>query len=211
MKNNKLLLLLKNILVKEKIEIVNLANEKENGCLLSFVYKGQICYITKTGLLCLDGLSEEDQLFIKKIIIYCQRTYKIETKLPMIVDESKLEKRQIDGMMFYQLMKIKNQGFYYRYNGIFGYIYLLCEQTQRGYGYSFSNLVYYQNILLAEEFFARRVELVIKAINCFTNDELKVLLYYIENYKIDKSKELTEKTENIKNKIVAILKEEEYG
>lgn len=61
------------ILKDKKIEILNIANEKENGCLLSFLYKNNHCYITKEGSLYLDKLEGEDEKFIKKIIIYAQK------------------------------------------------------------------------------------------------------------------------------------------
>ena len=35
MEDNQMLVIIKDLLKKEKIEILNIANEKENGCLLS--------------------------------------------------------------------------------------------------------------------------------------------------------------------------------
>ena len=133
MQYNQMLETIKTIFSKEKIEIINSDNGKENGKLLTFIYKGNFCYITDTGQLYLDRLSIEDKTYIEKIVIYAQRQAKIDLKLPIFnIDESNLEIKYINNSAYKKLMQIKNQCVFYRTNGIFGIEYILCEQKVTG-------------------------------------------------------------------------------
>ena len=209
MEDNQMLVIIKELLKKEKIEILNMANEKENGCLLSFLYKGYKTYITNDGMLYIDDkISPEDQTFIKKIIVYAQQKANIDKVLPIYnIDLDKLEIRVINNLSYRQIMMIKNQCLFYRENGIFGIQYLLCEQVKHGQGYVYKNIKTYHNIRIAEQNYANRTQLMIKPLNLFNNEELKTILFYIETFKSDdKSKKLKDTTEKIKKTIIEILK-----
>lgn len=212
MEDNQMLVIIKDLLKKEKIEMLNIANEKENGCLLSFLYKGYKTYITNDGMLYIDDkLNAEDQNYIKKIIAYAQTKANIDKFLPILnIDIEKLELRTINNLSYRQIMMIKNQCLFYRENGIFGIQYLLCEQVKHGQGYAYKNISIYHNIRVAEQNYANRTQLMIKPLNLFNNEELKTILFYIDTFKSDKkSKNLKNTTENIKKIIIEILKGDE--
>lgn len=213
MQNNQMLETIKLIFSKEKIEMIKQDNEKENGLLLSFLYKGNLCYITTEGQLFLDNLNGEDKNYIEKIIIYAQRKANVEFKLPIEnIDEDSLEIKNIDNIEYKKLMQIKNQCIFYRYNGIFGIQYILCEQKVSGNIYQYINKAYYSDIRIVEQNLANRTSLKIKPFNIFTNDELKTILYYIEQLKNDKKSEsLRNDTNHIKKVIIEILQGEENG
>jgi hypothetical protein len=213
MKDNQMLNNIIELLKRENIEILNIANEKESGHLLSFLYKNNLCYITNEGYLSLDKLSGDDELKIKRIIIYAQRMANIDKVLPIQnIDEEKLEVRIINGVAYRLLIQIKNVCMLYRTYGVFGIEYLLCEQKRAGNNYQYKNIAIYSDIRVVEQNLATRTNLMIKPFNIFTNEELKTILYYINIYKSDeKSKNLDEKTERIKRTIIEVLKGEESG
>ena len=213
MQYNQMLEIIKTVSSKEKIEIINSDNGKENGKLLTFIYKGNFCYITDTGQLYLDRLSIEDKTYIEKIVIYAQRQAKIDLKLPIFnIDESNLEIKYINNSAYKKLMQIKNQCVFYRTNGIFGIEYILCEQKVTGNMYQYFNVAYYSDIRIVEQNLAKRTNLQVKPFNIFTNEELKTILYYIELQKdIKKSDSLLKDTNHIKKIIIEILQGEENG
>ena len=109
MKDNQVLNNIVKLLKRENIEILNVANEKESGHLLSFLYKNNLCYITNEGHLFLDKLTGDDELKIKKIVIYAQRIANIDKTLPIQnIDEEKLEVRIINDLAYRLLIQIKN-------------------------------------------------------------------------------------------------------
>ena len=194
--------------------MLNIANEEETGYLLSFLYKGYKSYITSDGMLYIDDkLKNEDQNYIKKIIVYAQKMANIDKSLPIInIDIEKLELKVINNISYRQIMMIKNHCLLFRENGIFGIQYLLCEQLKSGKEYAYKNISIYHNIRIAEQNFANRTQLVIKPLNLFNNEELKTILFYINTFKNDnKSKRLKNTTENIKKTIIEILKGDESG
>ena len=210
MDDNLVIEIIKKILIHNNIEILNLANEKENGCILSFLYKGYKCYITIEGNLFIDEeLSNEDKNYIRKLIVFAQKKANIDKSLPFYnVNESILEVKKIDNLPYKLLLQIKNQCLLYRDGGIFGIIYCLCEQQIQGNGYTYNNIKTYHNIKVAQQNFANRTQLFIKPLNLFNNEELKTILFYIENYKENNiSDTLKANTDNIKNTIIELLKE----
>lgn len=209
-KKNEIIKIIETILKNNSIEILNLANEKENGCLLSFLYKGYKCYITIEGNVYFDdNLAEEEINYIKKIIVYAQKKVNADKGLPFYnINENVLEERKINNLTYKLLIQLKNQCMFYRQSGVFGVVYLLCEQRRQGNGYAYNNISICHNIKVAQQKFANRTQLLIKPLNIFNNDELKTILYFLENYNGNEmSKTLKENTQNIKKTILELLKE----
>lgn len=210
MEDNLVIEIIKKVLISNNIEILNLANEKENGCLLSFLFKSYKCYITIEGNIFLDDdMKEEDKAYIKKVIVYAQKKANVDKILPFYnINENVLEIRKINNLSYKLLLQIKNQCMFYRDSGIFGITYLLCEQRKQGNGYTYNNIKSYHNIKTAQQNFANRTQLFIRPLNVFSNEELKTILFYIENFSSkDISDTLKNNTDNIKNTILELLKE----
>lgn len=210
MNDNIIIEIITKLLKNNNIEILNLANEKENGCVLSFLYKGFKCYITIEGNIYIDeDISDEGKNFIMKIIIYAQKKANIDKQLPFYnINENDLETRKINNLSYKLLIQIKNHCLFYRNSGIFGIAYLLCEQRRQGNGYTYNNIKEYHNIKVAQQNFANRTQLFIKPFNIFSNEELKTILFYIENCSNNNlSETLKTNTSNIKNTIIKLLKE----
>lgn len=139
-----------------------------------------------------------------------KREAQVDKTLPIQnIDEEKLELRIINDLAYRLLLQIKNQCVFYRANGIFGIEYLLLEQKKVGTGYQYKNIAIYSDIRIVEQNLANRTQLYIKPINLFSNEELKIILYFIENVKEEKSKNLNEQANKIKKTIIEILKGEE--
>ena len=203
--------IIKKILHNEKIEIIDNTGMEQDECLLCFMYKGYKCYITSDGILVLDDLMPtEDQNYIKKIIVYSQKQANIDKTLPIQnIDINKLESRTIDGLQYKILMQIKNQALLFRYNGIFGINYMICEVVNQGGNFIYLNKSIYNNILVAQQNFANRTNLQIKPFNIFNDEELKTILYFIKTYEKEdeRSFKMKEITTNIQYLILNILKE----
>lgn len=199
---------IKKILKKERIEILEYANE-ENECALSFYYNGSYCYITDDGKVYFDNLNEEDQTYIKKIIFYVRNKCNIDKELPILnINENNTEQIQIKNKTYNLLIKMKNQLLLYKNNNLLGIEYIICEQKQISPNkYIYRNINIFNNLLLAEEFFNKRVKFQMKPYNIFENEELKTILYIIDNNKFyTKSQKMKDQIEIIKNKCLEQLK-----
>ena len=198
------------IFKKENIEILDKFNVN-NEIVLSFLFKGQHCYITYDGMIYIDDLSNDDKLHIKKIIAFAQRKAKINKILPIKnIDLNNLKTIKVNELNYFLLVQIKNQCLLFKENGIFGIEYIVCEEKRTGSRYEYKSIARYKDIKVAEHSLANRTQLYIKPISYFNSEELQTILYYIKTYQdTDKSNNLINVSSNIQKTIIEILKSEE--